>query len=236
MPPAGPLVGKLALITGASRGIGLAVADELRAAGAHTIRLARSLSDGSAERATTLRCDVTRPDDVDRVIARAIVEVGVPDIVVTSTGVFYVKPLAETTLEEFTETINTNLLGPFLVVRALLPRLVERGRGHLVTIGSSSDHIPYPGNSAYAASKYGIRGMHEVLSLELANTGVLTTLVSPGSTDTDIWNKIDPDSNPGFRKRKDMMRPADVAEAVLFAVTREARVTVTEIRLGPSKR
>ena len=236
MPPAGPLAGKLALITGASRGIGLAIAGELRAAGAHTIRLARSLSDGSAERATTLRCDVTRPDDVDRVIARAIAEVGVPDIVVTSTGVFYVKPLAETTLEEFTETINTNLLGPFLVVRALLPRLVERGRGHLVTIGSSSDHIPYPGNSAYAASKYGIRGMHEVLSLELANTGVLTTLVSPGSTDTDIWNKIDPDSKPGFRKRKDMMRPEDVAEAVLFAVTREPRVTVTEIRLAPSKR
>ena len=236
MPPAGPLAGKLALITGASRGIGLAVAGELRAAGAHAIRLARSLSDGSAERATTLRCDVTRPDDVDRVIARAIAEVGVPDIVVTSTGVFYVKPLAETTLEEFTETINTNLLGPFLVVRALLPRLVERGRGHLVTIGSSSDHIPYPGNSAYAASKYGIRGMHEVLSLELANTGVLTTLVSPGSTDTDIWNKIDPDSKPGFRKRKDMMRPEDVAEAVLFAVTREPRVTVTEIRLAPSKR
>jgi len=236
MPPAGPLVGKLALITGASRGIGLAVADELRAAGAHAVRLARSLSDGSAERDTTLRCDVTRPDDVDRVIARAIAEVGVPDIVVTSTGVFYVRSLAETTPEEFTETINTNLLGPFLVVRALLPRLVERGRGHLVTIGSSSDHIPYPGNSAYAASKYGIRGMHEVLSLELANTGVLTTLVSPGSTDTDIWNTIDPDSKPGFRKRKDMMRPEDVAEAVLFAVTREPRVTVTEIRLAPSKR
>ena len=232
----GSLVGKVALVSGASRGIGLAVAEELRAAGAHVVRLARSLSDGSAERDTTLRCDVTRPDEVDRVVARAIAEVGVPDIVVTSTGVFYVKPLAETTPEEFTETINTNLTGPFLVVRALLPRLLERGRGHVVTIGSSSDHIPYPGNSAYAASKYGVRGMHEVLSVELANSGVLATLVSPGSTDTDIWNEIDPDSKPGFRKRKDMMRPEDVAEAVLFVVTREPRMMVTEIRLAPSKR
>jgi NADP-dependent 3-hydroxy acid dehydrogenase YdfG len=106
----------------------------------------------------------------------------------------------------------------------------------VVTIGSSSDHIAYAGNSAYAASKYGIRGMHEVMTMELANTGVRTTLVSPGAVDTDMWNAIDPDSKPGFRKRKDMMRPEDVAEAVLFAVTRDARVTVTEIRLAPTRR
>ena len=231
-----PLAGKIAVVTGASRGIGLAVADELRAAGAHVVRLARSLSDGSGERETTLRCDVTRSDEVERALQRMIAEVGVPDIVVNSAGVFYVKPLAETTPAEFTETIGVNLIGPFLVARALLPRLVQRGSGHVVTIGSSSDHIAYAGNSAYAASKYGIRGMHEVMAVELANSGVRTTLVSPGAVDTDMWNAIDPDSKPGFRKRKDMMRPEDVAEAVLFAVTREARMTVTEIRLAPTRR
>lgn len=231
-----PLAGKIAVVTGASRGIGLAVADELRAAGAHVVRLARSLSDGSGERETTIRCDVTRPDDVERALQRAIAAVGVPDILVNSAGVFYVKPLAETTPAEFTESISVNLTGPFLVVRALLPRLVQRGSGHVVTIGSSSDHVAYPGNSAYAASKYGIRGMHEVMAVEVANTGVRTTLVSPGAVDTDMWNAIDPDSTPGFRKRKDMMRPEDVAEAVLFAVTRDARMTVTEIRLAPTRR
>jgi NAD(P)-dependent dehydrogenase (short-subunit alcohol dehydrogenase family) len=200
------------------------------------VRLARSLSDGSGERETTIRCDVTRPDEVERALQRVIAEVGVPDIVVNSAGVFYVKPLAETTPAEFTETISVNLTGPFLVARALLPRLVQRGSGHVVTIGSSSDHIAYAGNSAYAASKYGVRGMHEVMTAEVANTGVRTTLVSPGAVDTDMWNAIDPDSKPGFRKRKDMMRTEDVAEAVLFAVTRDARMTVTEIRLAPTKR
>lgn len=231
-----PLAGKVALVTGASRGIGLAVAGELRAAGAHVVRLARSLTDGAAERETTLRCDVTRPDDVDRVLTRVQAETGVPDIVVSSAGVFYVKPFAETTAADFMETIGVNLTGPFLIARALLPQLVQRGSGHMVTIGSSSDHIPYAGNSAYVASKYGLRGMHEVMAVELANTGVRTTLVSPGAVDTDMWNAIDPDTKPGFRKRKDMMRAEDVAEAVLFAVTREARVTVTEIRLAPSRR
>ncbi|MGH7613060.1 MAG: SDR family oxidoreductase [Gemmatimonadales bacterium] len=231
-----PLAGKIAVVTGASRGIGLAVAHALRAAGAHVVRLARSLSDGSGERETTIRCDVTRPDEVERALQRVIADVGVPDIVVNSAGVFYVKPLAETTVAEFTETIGANLTGPFLVVRALLPKLVGRGSGHVVTIGSSSDHLAYSGNSAYAASKYGVRGMHEVMAVELANSGVRTTLVSPGAVDTDMWNAIDPDSKPGFRKRKDMMRPEDVAEAVLFAVTRDERMTVSEIRLAPTRR
>lgn len=231
-----PLAGKIAVVTGASRGIGLAVAVALRAAGAHVVRLARSLTDGSGDRETTLQCDVTRPDAVARAAKRIQVELGVPDIIVCSAGVFYVKPLAETTPAEFNETIGVNLTGSFLVVRALLPMLVERGSGHVVTVGSSSDHIAYPGNSAYAASKFGLRGMHEVMTAELAETGVRTTLVSPGAVDTDMWNAIDPDNRPGFRKREHMMRPEDVAEAVLFAVTREERLIVSEIRMMPARR
>ena len=231
-----PLAGQRAIVTGASRGIGLAVADELREAGAHVVRLARSLSDGTAERRTDLRCDVSRPDDVERVIERVLTHVGLPDIVVNNAGRFLIKPIAETTPAEFAEMVAVNLTVAFLVARALVPRLVQRGSGHLVTIGSSSDHIAYPGNTAYAASKYGVRGMHEVIAVEIAGTGVRTTLVSPGGVDTDAWNEVDPDSKPGFRKRRDMMRAHDVAEAVLFAVTRPERLAVTEIRLAPTRR
>jgi len=223
-------------VTGASRGIGLAVADELRAAGAHTVRLARSLSDGAADRETTLRCDVTRPDEVARAVRTIEADLGVPDIVVNNAGVFFVKRLDETTADMFAQSVATNLTGPFLIAQAFVPAMVRRGTGHLVTIGSSSDRIAYPGNAAYAASKYGVRGLHEVIAAELAGTGVRTTLVSPGAVDTEMWDPIDPDRTEGFRKRADMMRAEDVAEAVLFAVTREVRVTVTEIRMAPTRR
>lgn len=223
-------------MTGASRGIGLAVADELRAAGAHTVRLARSLSDGAADRETTLRCDVTRPEEVARAVRSIETDLGVPDIVVNNAGVFFVKRLDETTADMFAQSIATNLTGPFLIAHAFVPAMVRRGNGHLVTIGSSSDRIAYPGNAAYAASKYGVRGLHEVIAAELAGTGVRTTLVSPGAVDTEMWDPIDPDRTEGFRKRADMMRAEDVAEAVLFAVTREERVTVTEIRMAPTRR
>jgi NADP-dependent 3-hydroxy acid dehydrogenase YdfG len=231
-----PLGGALALVTGASRGIGLAVADELRAAGAHVVRLARSLTDGSGDRETTLRCDVTQVADVDRAVGRILGDLGLPDIVVNNAGVFFVKALADTTVAEFTQSIATNLTGPFLVARALVPAMVQRGRGHLVTIGSSSDRVAYPGNSAYAASKHGVRGLHEVIAVELAGTGVRTTLVSPGAVNTEMWDPIDPDTKAGFRRRADMMLAEDVAEAVLFAVTRAERVTVSEIRLAPTRR
>ena len=228
------LVGKLALVTGASRGIGLAVADELRAAGAHVIRLARSLEDASGDRLTDLQCDVTIPADVDRAVGRVVEDLGVPEIVVNNAGIFLIKPLEETSPEDFVATLATNLTGPFLLARALVPRMVQRGSGHLVTIGSISDYIGFPGSSAYAASKFGLRGMHEVIRAETAKSGVRTTLISPGPVDTDIWDAVRPDEKPGFTKRKDMMRAEDVAEAVLFAVARPARVAITEIRLLPT--
>jgi len=228
------LIGKLAVVTGASRGIGLAVADELRAAGAHVVRLARSLQDASGDRLTDLQCDVTIPGDVERVVGRLVADLGVPDIVVNNAGIFFIKSLAETTPADFTAALATNLTGPFLLARALVPPMVERGSGHLVTIGSISDYIGFPGSAAYAASKFGLRGMHEVIRAETAKSGVRTTLISPGPVDTDIWDAVKPDEKPGFTKRKDMMRAEDVAEAVLFAVTRPERVAITELRLLPA--
>ncbi len=228
------LTGKVAVVTGASRGIGLAVADELRAAGAHVVRFARSLVEGSAERQTDIPVDMADAGSIEGAITRVLRDLGVPDIVVNNAGVFFVKPIEETTLADFANTLAVNLTGPFLLARALVPHLKKKGSGHLVTIGSVSDHVGFPGSTAYAASKYGLRGMHDVIRSELSGTGVRATLISPGPVDTEIWDEIDPDSKPGFTKRKDMMRAEDVAEAVVWAVTRPARVDVSEIRLFPA--
>lgn len=225
---------KIALVTGASRGIGLAVADALRAAGMHVVRLARSLRDATAERRTDVACDVTDPASVERAVTRVEREVGVPDVIVNNAGVFFIKPLAETTYEDFTTTLATNLTAAFLITHALVPKMVRRGSGHVVTIGSISDYIGFSGSTAYGASKFGLRGMHEVIRQETAKSGVRTTLISPGPVDTDIWNAVDPDSKPGFTKRKDMMRAEDVAAAVVYAVTQPEHVAVTEIRLLPA--
>jgi NADP-dependent 3-hydroxy acid dehydrogenase YdfG len=225
---------KIALVTGASRGIGLAVAIALRARGMHVVRLARSLKNETAKRRTDIQCDVTKPDDVERAIDKIDTDLGVPDVLVNNAGIFFIKSLGDTTLDDFTNTLAANLTAPFLFARRIIPKMVKRGSGHLVTVGSISDYIGFSGSTAYAASKFGLRGMHEVIRQETAKSGVRTTLVSPGPVDTDIWNAVDPDSKPGYTKRKDMMKAEDVAAAVVYAVTQPEHLAVTEIRLLPA--
>src|SRR3954469_4020653 len=186
----------------------------------HVVRLARSLRNESGDRRTDIACDVTRPAEVDRALARVDKELGVPDVLVNNAGIFFIKQLAETSVDDFTQTLATNLTGPFLIARGVVPKMVQRGSGHLVTIGSISDYIGFSGSTAYAASKFGLRGMHEVIRQETAKSGVRTTLVSPGPVDTDIWDAVDPDSKPGFTKRKDMMRAEDFAAPVALAANR----------------
>jgi NADP-dependent 3-hydroxy acid dehydrogenase YdfG len=101
-----------------------------------------------------------------------------------------------------------------------------------VSIGSVADHIGLPGNSGYAASKFGLRGLHEVLRAELEGTGVRSTLVSPGPVDTAMWDEVDPDSRPGFTPRARMLEPGSVAAAVMFAIEQPPDVNVGEIRIA----
>ena len=215
-----------AVVTGASRGIGAACAAALTGAGFRVVTVARSEGD--------YRCDLTDAAAWDAVAHRILAERGVPEVVVSNAGAYIVKPLAETTVEEFRSQIALNLTASFAVARAFLPAMGAAGRGSYISIGSVADHTGYPENAAYAASKYGLRGLHETLVEEYRGSGVRLTLVSPGPVDTTLWDPIDPDAREGFTPRADMLRPADVAEAVVFAATRPPHVHIDWLRLGPT--
>lgn len=228
------LAGAVALVTGASRGIGLAVAHALRDAGARVIRVSRSLTPATSPAGLDLACDLTDAAAVDAMATRVQEWAGVPDLVICNAGSFLLAPLDETSASAFSEQLAANLAGPFLVARAFLPGMRTRGSGRLITVGSIADHVGLPGNAAYAAAKFGARGLHEVLREELKGSGVLCSLVSPGPTDTSAWDAVDPDSRPGFTPRARMLRPADVAQAILWVATRPTHVEVDWLRLGPA--
>lgn len=238
----GPLARRVALVTGASRGIGLATSRALAAAGARVAMLARSadlLAERAAEiggNAAAFPCDVADAEAVRRAMADVKLELGDPEILVNNAGIFQPRPIEAMTPDDFARTVQVNLVAPFVVVHALLPAMRARGAGHIVTIGSVADRTALPGNGAYAATKYGLRALHEVMRMELRGTGVRTTLVSPGPTDTPIWDEVDTGSGAkrSFPSRSAMMPPDGVASAVLYAVTQPAEVNVDELRLSRS--
>jgi NADP-dependent 3-hydroxy acid dehydrogenase YdfG len=235
------LSGRTAVVTGASRGIGAGIAEALAGAGVRVALVARTeskLKEIAARIGNSIPivCDVADPKSVERAIGRIASELnGAPDILVNNAGIFRVAVVEQTTADSFIETINTNLVGPFLFVRAFLADMKERNRGHIVTIGSIADRTIFTGNAAYSATKFGLRAIHEALRAELRGTGVHTSLISPAATDTDIWNDVavtDPVANP--HSKRPMLDPGDVVGAVMFALTQPERVNVDELRLSHS--
>jgi NAD(P)-dependent dehydrogenase (short-subunit alcohol dehydrogenase family) len=230
------LRGRTALVTGGSKGIGLATARLLAAAGASVHVLARDPVPAAATCAEsggdTWAVDVTDDADVWSAADALTERLGAPpDVVVNSAGSFSMRPLHETSVAEFDRQIAVNLRGSFLVIRALLPAMLSRGTGDLVQIGSVAGRRAFPSNGAYSAAKYGLRGMHEVLLEELRGSAVRATLVEPAATDTPIWDPLDPDRAAGLPSRSEMLRAEDVAEAVLFAVTRPSHVRVPLLQI-----
>jgi NAD(P)-dependent dehydrogenase (short-subunit alcohol dehydrogenase family) len=228
------LRGRTALVTGASRGIGLAVARDLARAGAWVgmvARTERELARAAGEvGGHSIPADVTSAGAVHGLVGYVTELLGdTPDILVNAAGTFALAPIARTDPDTFERQIAVNLCGPFLLMRALLPLMLARRSGHIVNIGSVAGRVAFPENGAYSASKFGLRGLHEVLVQETRGTGVRATLVEPGATDTALWDPVDPDGRDDLPSRAQMLSPDDVARAVVFAATQPAGVEIPVI-------
>ena len=230
-----------AVITGASKGIGAAVARRFVQEGVRVALLARHVAPLEAlfaelgPRAIAHSCDVTDSAAVTTAVQQ-IGETfgGAPDILVNNAGLFQLAPVEAMDPVDFSAVVQVNLVAPFLVARALLPAMRVRGSGTIVTLGSIADRNVFPENGAYAASKFGLRALHEAMRAELRGSGVRAVLVSPGPVDTPLWDPVDPDARPGFTPRASMLTAADVADAIWFTVSRPGSVNIDELRLSRS--
>ena len=225
------LEGQRAFITGASRGIGRETARVLAEAGMRVGLVARDEAALARVAEETggwaLPGDVTDDSALDRTLKRfeELAE-GAPDLVVAAAGVFSLGPVATLPTEELDRHLAVNLRGAILTVRGCLPGLLSVGRGTLVLVGSVAGRKAFPGNAAYSASKFGLRGFHEVLLEELRGTGVRATLLEPAATDTELWDPLDPDQDPGLPNRGAMLQPEDVARAIRFVAEQPPEVQI----------
>lgn len=225
------LQGLTCLVTGASRGIGRSTALALSDCGAQVVAMARSRDAlENLERecgARPLVADLADDAGIWAAIDElAESELGSPDVVVNAAGVFGIESCSSTSVNSFDEHVRINLRAPFILTRAVLPKMLERKSGLVVNVGSIAGRKAFPGNGAYSASKYGLRGFHEVLLEEIRGTGVRASLIEPAATDTPLWDEINPDANPDLPNRVDMLTPDQVAQAVVFVATRPEGVSV----------
>jgi NAD(P)-dependent dehydrogenase (short-subunit alcohol dehydrogenase family) len=236
-PSSSSLCAKVALITGASRGIGLAIARALAAEGCHLILTGRSASSldkagreltHQAVRVLARACDVRDPESVRALASASKKQFRRVDILINNAGITQPSLSVEKLdYETWKDVIDTNLNGVFLVTREILP-LMRHG-GTIVNNLSLAATRVFPGMSAYDASKFGALGFTDTLREELRPRGIRVIALIPGATDTDIWNTLWPEA-----PRKKMMSPETVARAVVSVLSLPENSTVEELKLQPT--
>ena len=206
----------IAVVTGAGRGIGRAIAVELARRGCDLALLGKTIESlalaaddvvAAGQRAVAIPCDVSKAEAVELAAARVLADLGVPNVVVANAGIVHRAPVETMTESEWDDVLDVNLKGTFLVTRAFLPRMRDLGRGRFVAIGSISSTMGTPRQSAYCAAKWGTVGFIKSLAEELRGTGLQAMCVMPGSVDTDMLK------GSGFAPA---MKPEDVARTVAF--------------------
>jgi 3-oxoacyl-[acyl-carrier protein] reductase len=225
------LEGKAALVTGASRGIGRAVAQMLAAAGVGLGLASRSGDDLGLEDVVARPCDVRNPADLEGIVGETVDRFGRLDILVANAWVGAYGPFLELSPEHLEEMIDVNVKGTLYAVRAALPHLLESGEADLVTIASEAGRRGLPFEAVYCASKFAQVGFTRAMDHELRERGVRCTNICPGGVATDF--AMGRGRTPEMPELAVMMSSEDVAEVVLFALTRPRTHRILETAFRP---
>jgi len=241
--------GSTTVVTGAAGGIGRAVCRRLHADGHRVVAVDRRPDDLDHRTAALARgLDVADPEAVDALVAEVEATVGPIDGLVLAAGTLRSGPVRDTTVDDWTAVLHANATGTFVPARAVVPLLVERGRGAIVAVTSNAASTPRAGLGAYGASKAAAAALIRTLGLEVAGAGVRCNLVSPGSTETPMLAALAPDLNRDdhaaalvagdaerFRLGIPLGRvaePDDVAAAIAFLLSDDARhITLHDLRV-----
>ncbi|MBO9533006.1 MAG: SDR family oxidoreductase [Solirubrobacteraceae bacterium] len=239
------LTGRVAVITGASSGIGEATARTLAAHGAQVLLLARRLDRIAAIQqeiaaaggiALAVECDVTDPAGLNRASVAAR-ELGRADILVNNAGVMLISPFEAGHVREWHQMLDVNLRGVFDTTNAFLDALTDGG-GDIVNVSSVAGRQTGPGAAAYCATKWGLNGWSDALRKELLHRGVRVGLVEPGAVATELTDHITHDEARERAKREleteQTLDPQDIADAILFMVSRPAHAAVNEMLVRPA--
>jgi 3-oxoacyl-[acyl-carrier protein] reductase len=230
------LENQVAIVTGAGRGIGRAVAIDLGRLGMSVALVARSrleLEETSKAVPGSLVCvgDVRIESDVQRVVRQAERQFGSIDVLVNCAGVYHFGDVASATSEDFDRVLETNLKGVFFACRAVLPNMKQKGRGHIINVASIAGKVGTPNRAIYCASKFGVVGLSEALAQEVREQGVRVSVLCPGSTNTTF----SPKELEG-KSRARMLQPGDVAHAVRMLLGQEANSFISEIVMRPTRK
>jgi NADP-dependent 3-hydroxy acid dehydrogenase YdfG len=242
----GSLRNRVAVVTGASSGIGAAVARALNAGGARVALAARreealleiqaGLDSAGGRKSIVAPTNVTDRDQARSLVARAEEELGPVEILVNCAGVMYYTLMKNRREEEWERTVEANCKGALNCVGAVLPGMLQRGRGHIVTISSNAGRKVFPGLAVYSASKFFVEALSQGLRLETAGTGLKVTTIQPGNVATDLISMsadeeaLEEYGQPGESR---VLDPEDVAASVVHALVQPEHVSVNEILIEP---